>query len=148
MKKIFNFLMIAFTAFAFMLSSCQKDSIDGMETGNPMPGKWYANQVDYEGLLVDFNVEINSVFNEGEGLYAAEGQQIGRMEVTHEGEPVMAANIQSCIYNERTHTGRFVIHYDDDEDPEYVFTMDFYYDVKKDRFTVISISYNITFCRR
>lgn len=141
-------LAVLAAAVALMLSSCQKDTIKGFETGNPMPGSWYASQVEYEGMPVDFKVDIQDVFRDGEGVYQAEGLKIGRMEVTHEGAPVMAADIQNCIYNSLTYTGMFVIHYDDDEDPEYVFSMHFYYDPKLDRFTVIELSYNITFCRK
>lgn len=143
MNKRLNVIVLC--VLAFLLSSCQKESVRGFETGNPMPGAWYAENVDYEGLPVDFKIDIGSDFEEGEGVYSAEGMQIGRMVVTHEGDPVMAADIRTCIYNSSTYTGRFVIHYDDDEDQDYTFTMDFYYDYVKDRFTVISISYNITF---
>lgn len=144
-KKILFIVMFICAMLTFQ--SCNKEKVGGFVTGNPMPGSWYAKSVEYDGMLVDFNVDINSDFKEGEGVYGAEGQ-VGRMVVTCEGAPVMSADIRNCIYNSSTYTGRFVIHYDDDEDPEYVFSMDYYYDWVKDRFTVISISYNITFCRR
>lgn len=142
--------MIVMAALSVLAVSCQKDGIQGYETGNPMPGTWYADQVEYDGLPVDFKVEITGKFEEGEGIYVAEyeSQKVGRMTVTSEGEPVMAADILYCLYNSRTHTGKFVIHYDDDEDPEYLFTMNYYYDPKLDRFTAIEVYYNITFRRR
>lgn len=151
MKKI-QFLTLMALSFVIigLLSSCKNDDKLYYETGNPLPGSWYAQNVDYEGYPVDFTAEIADNFNEGSensGVYCSEGDDCGNVVATYEGEIYEQATIKSVIYNSKTHTGRFTLHYSDDPE-DTLYQMDFYYEPKRDKFTAINLNFNVTFTRK
>lgn len=146
-KNGFLYSLIVMVSAVFILSGCAKDdSIEGYATGNPMPGTWNAKKVNWQGYTVDIQAKIGNEFGESEGIYYMVGDSIGCMEVDYEGQLFDSATIISCLYNSVTHTGEFTLHYAGDDDETY-YQEKFYYDAKFDRFTVISIDFNVTFTR-
>lgn len=127
--------------------SCSKDESARFETGNPLPGEWYAWNVDYEGYPMTFDVEIGDGFIEGSGLYCLEGGNAGTFVAKFENEVYEKADIESIIYNSKTYTGEFTLHYDGDPEEE-LYKMSFYYEPKRDKFTVIQLNFNVTFTRK
>ncbi len=143
-KKIL--LLMAVAVLSGTLFSCTKET--PYEKPNPLPGTWVANNVDYNGFPVNFEAVIADKFESDADIYSLEGGDTGStMNGYADGELYETGLILGCIFNARTDTGQFVILYDDDP-VELAQEVVFYYDRRKDTFTVIQPNYSITFSRK